>query len=116
MIRLTHAEMAHVTVAASLCVVSVLIAGCINGVPPVSEASVGYVRCPAGKIEDAEDGDTQVINHEGRGGYWFTSVDTAGSVLEQAKFGMSEGGQTAATIQHAWLASWQLQAKASTPC
>lgn len=65
---------------------------CISGVPASSGEKAGYVRCPAGKVEDAEDGNTQVINEDGRGGYWFTSVDTAGSKLDQAKFAMSEGG------------------------
>jgi endoglucanase len=44
-------------------------------------------------IEDSEDGDTQILKREGRGGYWYTSVDTEGSSIEPATFKMStEGG------------------------
>jgi endoglucanase len=35
-------------------------------------------------IEDMDDGDTRVLVREGRGGYWYTSVDTEGSVIDQA--------------------------------
>jgi endoglucanase len=34
------------------------------------------------KIEDAEDGDNQSLKSEGRGGYWYTSVDKEGSTIE----------------------------------
>jgi endoglucanase len=33
------------------------------------------------RIDDAEDGDNRILVREGRGGYWFTSVDSAGSTL-----------------------------------
>jgi len=35
-------------------------------------------------IEDAEDGDNRVLVREGRGGYWYTSVDPEGSTIEPA--------------------------------
>lgn len=44
-------------------------------------------------IEDGEDGDNQILKREGRGGYWYTSVDTEGSVIEPGSFKIStEGG------------------------
>jgi endoglucanase len=33
-------------------------------------------------IEDAEDGDTRVLQRQGRGGYWFSFVDSSGSTIE----------------------------------
>jgi endoglucanase len=33
-------------------------------------------------IEDAEDNDSRVLVREGRGGYWYTSIDTEGSTIE----------------------------------
>jgi endoglucanase len=44
-------------------------------------------------IEDAEDADTQILKREGRGGYWYTSVDGEGSVVEPGgTFKMGEPG------------------------
>lgn len=36
---------------------------------------------PNALIEDMEDGDSRILVREGRGGYWYTSVDAEGSVL-----------------------------------
>ncbi len=33
-------------------------------------------------IEDAEDSDNRILVRDGRGGYWYTSVDTEGSTIE----------------------------------
>jgi endoglucanase len=40
--------------------------------------------CPNAAIEDAEDGNNQVLKLEGRGGYWFTFKDEEGSTIEPA--------------------------------
>lgn len=37
-------------------------------------------------IEDAEDGDTQILKRAGRGGYWYTFADSYGSRVEPAPF------------------------------
>jgi endoglucanase len=41
-------------------------------------------RCatPDALIEDGEDGDNRILVRAGRGGYWFTSVDTEGTTVE----------------------------------
>lgn len=49
--------------------------------------------CPNGLIDDAEDGNGQVIEVAGRDGYWFTFVDEWGSTVEpRGEFKMSAGG------------------------
>jgi endoglucanase len=37
--------------------------------------------CPEGQIEDIEDGNDQILQKEGRGGYWFTFFDSEGSKI-----------------------------------
>ncbi len=50
--------------------------------------------CPDGLIDDAEDGDNQIIETAGRDGYWFTFVDEWGSTIQpQGEFKMSAGGR-----------------------
>ena len=47
------------------------------------------------KIEDAEDGDTQILTREGRGGYLYTFVDEQGSQIHpssQGDFQVEPGG------------------------
>ena len=49
--------------------------------------------CPDGLLEDGEDGDNQIRKVGGRDGYWFTFVDTWGTMVEpKGDFKMSEGG------------------------
>jgi endoglucanase len=49
--------------------------------------------CPGDSlIEDAEDGDNQILKREGRGGYWYTSVDAEGSSIEPATFKLNSEG------------------------
>jgi endoglucanase len=43
-------------------------------------------------IEDGEDLDNQILKREGRGGYWYTSVDSEGSTIEPASFKLTQGG------------------------
>jgi endoglucanase len=53
-------------------------------------------RCgPEGLIDDCEDGNNQVLKQGGRGGYWYSMVDTEGSTIEPAAgstFVMTQGG------------------------
>ena len=46
-------------------------------------------------IEDMEDADSRVLVREGRGGYWFTSVDNEGSIFTSpsGQFKMGEPGR-----------------------
>jgi endoglucanase len=87
---------------AALCgTVSVCSFGCIT--TPASETGwSGRAQkltpgaCPgegAGLIEDGEDGDKRGLTREGRGGYWFTFVDSSGSTLEtQGDFKLAAPG------------------------
>ena len=53
-------------------------------------------RCgPDGLIDDCEDNNNQIATVAGRGGYWYTFVDEAGTTIDPAPGGtypMSEGG------------------------
>lgn len=55
-------------------------------------ARLRYSECPGGLIEDAEDGDTRVLEQDGRGGYWFVFADSLGSTISPKPFVMAEGG------------------------
>jgi endoglucanase len=45
-------------------------------------------------VEDMEDGDTRILVRQGRGGYWFTSVDPEGSTIEPSgNFKMASPGR-----------------------
>lgn len=64
--------------------------------PPATEAAK---PCgPEALIDDGEDHDNQALVRQGRGGYWYTFVDDAGSTVEPlagahgGTFAMSEGG------------------------
>jgi hypothetical protein len=51
--------------------------------------------CPGGvgKVEDAEDKDSRINQVDGRGGYWFTFVDSEGSTVKPTSpFMMADGG------------------------
>ena len=51
--------------------------------------------CPAdATIEDGEDGDEQILKHNGRGGWLYTYVDEAGTTVEPeaGAFELAEGG------------------------
>lgn len=48
----------------------------------------------AGIIEDGEDGDNRILERDGRGGYWFTFVDSEGTKIEPAgQFSMGAPGR-----------------------
>jgi endoglucanase len=95
-----------------------VVAGCIT--TPASETG-GTARArltvpqpcgPDALIEDAEDGDSQVLVRAGRGGYWYTFVDAYGStVTPSGPFKMSAPGHSGS--KHA--ARMQGQIASSTP-
>ncbi|HEX4449037.1 MAG TPA: carbohydrate binding domain-containing protein [Polyangiaceae bacterium] len=64
--------------------------------PPPGPMTVSDKDCPADfTIDDAEDGNNQILLQGGRKGYWYTFVDKAGSTLSPpagTKFIMSSGG------------------------
>lgn len=71
--------------------------GCrVNPTSPEMENTAEGKACPPdAKIEDAEDGNNQVLVQDGRSGYVYTYVDAAGSTVEPAAgapFTMSPGG------------------------
>lgn len=74
-------------------------AGCIASSPAkygaTPEARVRRLpACPKGMLDDAEDGDNQIVKHAGRDGYWFTFVDTEGSTIEPlGQFALEPGGR-----------------------
>lgn len=80
--------------------VGLLSASCIMpGQKPVSSAAAQAAECgPEGLIDDMEDNNNQTAVVEGRGGYWYTYVDDAGSTVEPpagsqgGTFTQSEGG------------------------
>ncbi|MEY2929708.1 MAG: hypothetical protein RL033_457 [Pseudomonadota bacterium] len=80
-----------------LIVCGVLVSGCrVNPTSPEMENTVEGKACPPdAKIEDAEDGNNQVVVQDGRSGYVYTYVDAEGSTVEPAAggvFQMSAGG------------------------
>jgi endoglucanase len=52
-------------------------------------------------IEDAEDGDTRGLVRAGRGGYWFSFLDSSGSTLEPAQGSFKMAAPGNAGSQHA---------------
>jgi len=85
---------------------SLAVAGCGGGAsatsggaasaPAVGNAAVSDKDCPPEfVVDDAEDDNNQVLVRAGRGGYWYTFVDKAGSTItppSQSPFMMSPGG------------------------
>jgi endoglucanase len=53
----------------------------------------GFDECPAGLIEDFEDGDHQLLQQDGRGGFWYIEADEEGTTIEpDGEFEPSDGG------------------------
>lgn len=48
-------------------------------------------------MEDIEDGDTQSLKLEGRGGYWYTTVDQDGSTMTPQQFKPDSPGRAGST-------------------
>jgi len=74
----------------------VAVGGCAQFYPPTETASSSPNdrSCAArALIEDAEDGDDQILAHGGRGGYVYTYADEKGTQIAPGNdFGMSRGG------------------------
>ena len=80
--------------------------GCIAPAPtggtagsPNAPANANVKSCgPEGLIDDGEDGNNQVTDSGGRGGYWYTFLDKVGSSInpkteaQGGKFTMAQGG------------------------
>lgn len=75
-----------------------LVAGCITSHPSNYGETAAAKRtqlgpCPNGLLDDGEDGNNQIPETAGRGGYWFTFVDDLGSTVQpKGEFAMAEGG------------------------
>jgi endoglucanase len=80
-----------------------LAAGCIAPPPAgggaASPSTSNAKSCgPEGVIDDGEDGNNQVSDSGGRGGYWYTFLDKVGSSItpkpegQGGKFAMAQGG------------------------
>jgi endoglucanase len=83
-----------VFVAAAGCIAPPVTGGAGSPVAPSNAKSCG----PDGIIDDGEDGNNQVSDAGGRGGYWYTFMDKAGSSVapkieaQGGKFTMAQGG------------------------
>ncbi len=63
--------------------------------PDMENSSEGRACPPDALIEDAEDGNNQIVIQDGRSGYVYTFADSAGSTVDPpggAAFRMSDGG------------------------
>lgn len=83
--------------AVALCAVVAIGTGCrVNPTSPDLENTAEGRACPPdAKIEDAEDGNNQVLTQDGRNGYIYTYVDSEGSSVNPAGgavFTMTPGG------------------------
>jgi len=85
--------------------VATLAGACITSTPeplggggaksPVASAAVGpsLSECPQGIVDDLEDGNSQILPNEGRGGYWYSYSDSFGTtVTPEDEFVPSPGG------------------------
>jgi endoglucanase len=60
--------------------------------------------CPGSRLDDGEDGNNQILTSGGRGGYWYTYADKAGTTIVPpagdtgGTFAMSEGGAHGSTL------------------
>jgi endoglucanase len=97
--RYLHPPISFVAVVAALTA-----SACIPKAQPGS--SLGSENTPEGRpcggdgvLDDGEDGNNQVLTAKGRGGYWYTFVDTAGSSISPAagQFAMAPGGANGST-------------------
>lgn len=97
----------------SLGVCTLLMTGCIpkddaggGADSPAAAADPGAITpCPAdGVIDDGEDNNHQSAPNKGRGGYWFTFLDNAGSTITPTAgrlggtFAMSPGGASGSSF------------------
>ncbi|MDJ0762780.1 MAG: hypothetical protein QNJ97_07290 [Myxococcota bacterium] len=71
-----------------------IIVSCSHFLPPQESEQVNASAAAFEKIEDAEDGDDQILNSGGRNGYIYTYVDEHGSTIEptSSNFAPAKGG------------------------
>jgi len=88
------------------CITSVPVAQGAGSPSSARSSSVGpsLSECPAGTIDDLEDGNSQITTNEGRGGYWYTYSDSMGTtVAPEDEFVPSSGGANrSAKAAHIW--------------
>lgn len=91
------AKPGHLTEKALIGIAPLFFAACITS--PVWEYGETKVAkefnlpaCENGLLDDAEDGNTQIVVADDRDGYWFSFMDSWGSTLENRRFAMAEGG------------------------
>jgi hypothetical protein len=87
---------ANRSVSGQLAALLLTVSGCITSptgayLNAEEAKTVQYQPCPNGMIEDLEDGNVQIKKLEGRGDYWFTSVDAEGTAIN-AKDEIPEAG------------------------
>ena len=82
-----------------LLLVSWSCSGCSQFKPPTGytapSATQDTVSCEEGRhVDDADDGDSQILGHQGRGGYLYSFVDEHGSTVQPStsEFVVSPGG------------------------
>src|SRR5688572_6276776 len=72
---------------------AILVAGCAQFRPPASGPAESSACAEEARIEDAEDGDDQILARAGRGGYLYTYKDEKGTTIAPAgDFSPSSGG------------------------
>ena len=58
------------------------LSGCLGSAGDAKSGSTaGFDECPSGLIEDFEDGDAQIVQQEGRAGYWYPEADDDGTTI-----------------------------------
>ncbi len=67
--------------------------GCLGVANASSAEAAGLSECESGLIEDFEDGNHQLLEREGRGGFWYLEADEEGTSIEpDGEFEPSDGG------------------------
>jgi hypothetical protein len=100
---MTASPLATVGVRLASVVAAATLAACITSIPDVAStpksaptrAAVGpdLRECPSGVIDDLEDGNSQILTNEDRGGYWYTYSDSFGTTITpEDEFAPSAGG------------------------
>jgi hypothetical protein len=77
-----------------LCVLALLFcSGCAGLAGSAKSEASDFGECAAGLIEDFEDGNHQLLERDGRGGFWYLEADEEGTTIEpDGEFEPSDGG------------------------
>lgn len=80
--------------ALSLLLTTLGLTGCLGSAPDAKSGSTGeYDECASGLIEDFEDGNAQILERDGRAGYWYPEADEDGTTITpDGEFEPTEGG------------------------